>query len=89
MKNSIVQVTYPKEKLEAIRQYIGRKGVDMSAELQATLSRLYDKHVPRDVREFIDAWESSQAANPRTPRRPARSPAGRASPIPAPQEADE
>ena len=70
MKNTTVQITYPTEKLEAIKQYIGRKEIDMSAELQEALSRLYDKHVPRDVREFLEAREAAQGDKPQRPRRP-------------------
>ncbi len=69
MKNTTVQITYPTEKLEAIKQYIGRKEIDMAAELQEALSRLYDKHVPRDVREFLEAREAAQVDKPQRPRR--------------------
>ncbi len=69
MKNTTVQITYPTEKLEAIKQYIGRKEIDMAAELQEALSRLYDKHVPRDVREFLEAREAAQPDKPQRPRR--------------------
>ncbi len=75
MKNTTVQITYPTEKLEAIKQYIGRKEIDMAVELQEALSRLYEKHVPRDVREFLEAREAAQPDKPPRPRRPARPPA--------------
>lgn len=69
MKNATVQVSYPTEKLDAIRQYTGKKEVDMTAELQDALTKLYEKHVPRDVREFLEARESAQAEKPRRPVR--------------------
>jgi hypothetical protein len=72
MKNTTVQITYPSEKLEAIRQYIGKKDIDMSVELQEALSRLYEKHVPREVREFLEARESAPPEKPSRPRRPDR-----------------
>jgi len=69
MKNTTVQITYPSEKLAAIRQYIGKKDVDMSAELGDALTKLYEKHVPRDVREYLEARESTRAEKPRRPAR--------------------
>jgi len=71
MKNAIVQITYPSEKLDAIRQYTGKKDVDMTAEMQDALTKLYEKHVPRDVREFLEAREAAQAEKPPRPTRQA------------------
>ena len=70
MKNATVQITYPSEKLAAIRQYMGKKDVEMDAELQDALTKLYEKHVPREVREYLESLESAKAE--KQPRRPAR-----------------
>ena len=71
MKNATVQISYPSEKLDAIRQYTGKKDVDMTAEMQDALTKLYEKHVPRDVREFLEAREAAQAEKPPRPARQA------------------
>jgi len=67
MKNTTVQIAYPTEKLDAIRQYTDKKKVDMAVELQDALTKLYEKHVPREVREFLEARESARTENPRRP----------------------
>ena len=65
MKNTTVQISYPAEKLAAIRQYMGKKDADMTAELQEALAKLYEKYVPRDVREYLEAQEASKPEKPR------------------------
>ena len=70
MKNATVQISYPSEKLAAIQQYMGKKDVEMNAELQDALTKLYEKHVPREVREYLESQESAKAY--KQPRRPAR-----------------
>ena len=65
MKNATVQITYSSEKLAAIRQYLGKKDVEMNAELGDALTKLYEKHVPREVREYLESRESDQAEKPR------------------------
>ena len=69
MKNATVQIAYPTEKLAAIRQYMGKKDFDMAAELSDSLTKLYERHVPRDVREYLEARESERAERPRRPMR--------------------
>ena len=70
MKNATVQITYPSEKLAAIRQYMGKKDVEIDAELHDALTKLYEKHVPREVREYLESLESAKAE--KQPRSPAR-----------------
>ena len=70
MKNATVQITYPSEKLAAIRQYMGKKDVEMGTELQDALTKLYEKHVPREVREYLESQVSAKAE--KQPLRPAR-----------------
>ena len=71
MKNATVQITYPSEKLAAIRQYMGKKDVEMNAELGDALTKLYEKHVPREVREYLESRETAQAEKPRRSARQA------------------
>ncbi len=80
MKNTTVQIAYPAEKLDAIRQYMGKKGASLDAELGEALTRLYEKHVPRDVREFLETRDAAQTDKPRRPRPAARAPASMTEP---------
>jgi hypothetical protein len=68
MKNATIQITYPAEKLDAVRQYMGKKDASLEAEMQEALTRLYEKYVPRDVREFLEARGAAQTDKPRRPR---------------------
>lgn len=71
MKKATVQITYPSEKMEAIRQYIGGKDADMNAELEDALNKIYNRVVPKDVRSFLEAREAAQSAKPPRPLRQA------------------
>lgn len=68
MKKTVVQFKYPTEKLKAVRHYMGKKDTDMVAELEDALQRLYEKHVPRDVREFLETQDNQEPVRPDRPR---------------------
>ncbi len=53
MKKGKLLVYYDAEKLNAIENYAEKKGVDLLAELDETIGRVYEKCVPSQVREFL------------------------------------
>jgi len=53
MKQSTVQVRYDSEQLEALRLFMAQKGLVLEAELQACLDQLFEKHVNRQVKEYL------------------------------------
>ena len=55
MKQAVMTVKYDEEKLGAIRQYMAKKDVDLEAELNEVMGKLYEKYVPQAVREYIDS----------------------------------
>lgn len=55
MKQAVVTIKYDEEKLNAIKQYMGKKDTDFEAELNEVLGKLYEKYVPQAVREYIDS----------------------------------
>lgn len=69
MKKSTIQISFPTEKLDAVRHYMNEKNADMSAEMEDAMQKLYEKHVPREVRSYLETRES---AAPEKPQRPAR-----------------
>ena len=69
MKKATVQITYDAEKLGAIRQYMGKKDAELQSEMEDFLQKLYEKHVPAPVRDYIESREPSE---PEAPRRPSR-----------------
>lgn len=54
MKQSTISVSFDAEKITATKRYMSRKDGDLEAELAASLERLYEKHVPASVRDYIE-----------------------------------
>ena len=80
MKKATVQVSYDAEKLGAIRQYMAKKDTEFQSELEDFMQKLYEKHVPAPVREYIESRDSDEPEAPRRPSRPAASSAQRNNP---------
>ena len=55
MKQAVVTIKYEEEKLNAIKQYMGKKDADFEMELNEVLGKMYEKYVPQAVREYIDS----------------------------------
>ena len=55
MKQAVVTIKYEEEKLNAIKQYMGKKDADLESELNEVLGKMYEKYVPQAVREYIDS----------------------------------
>lgn len=71
MKKATVQVSYDAEKLGAIRQYMAKKDTEFQGELEDFMQKLYEKHVPAPVRDYIENREPDEPEAPRCPSRPA------------------
>ncbi|MBR2894075.1 MAG: hypothetical protein IKC03_00265 [Oscillospiraceae bacterium] len=54
MRQSSVTIPYEEEKLTALRRYMGKKELELEAEMLDALTKLYEKYVPAPVREYID-----------------------------------
>jgi len=80
MKKTAIQISYDAEKLGAIRQYMGKKDTELQTELEDFMQKLYEKHVPAPVREYIESRDSDEPEAPRRPSRPAASSAQRNNP---------
>ena len=48
-------IKYDEEKLNAVKQYMGKKDADFDAELKEVLGKMYEKYVPQAVREYIES----------------------------------
>ena len=46
MKQAVVTIKYEEEKLNAIKQYMGKKDADFESELNEVLGKMYEKYVP-------------------------------------------
>lgn len=62
MKQAVVTIKYEDEKLNAIKQYMGKKDADFESEMTEVLGKMYEKYVPHAVREYIDSRGDVPAA---------------------------
>lgn len=60
MKKDVVRISVDAEKLRAVKRYMEKKEVDLEAELADQLQKLYEKHVPINVREYIDEKQEEE-----------------------------
>jgi hypothetical protein len=51
------------QKLSATKRYMEKKDVSIEQELGEALQKLYEKHVPAAVREYIDETTDSMPAS--------------------------
>lgn len=68
MKQINISVSFEDEKLTALKRYMAKKDLKPEAELAYALQKLYEKHVPAPVREYIDETDTAEPASPK-PRR--------------------
>lgn len=80
MKNATLTVTFESEKLDALAYHMSKKEADLQAELNETMQKLYEKHVPQATREYIEDKLVREASAKEKPKRPVR---------PAPRRVDE
>ncbi len=52
--NKTITLEFPEKKLEALSHFLAKKDATVITELTYALSRLYERHVPLTVREFLD-----------------------------------
>lgn len=52
-KETVVVIRYDASKLKAIRQYMGRKNLELEGEIIEHFNQLYLRYVPQAVRDFI------------------------------------
>ena len=60
MEKVTLQVTFPKEKLEALRFYMNEKQLTVEDELQKHIKNTYDKYVPSAARRYLDRNDNSE-----------------------------
>jgi hypothetical protein len=71
MKKDVVRISVDAEKLRAVKRYMEKKEVDLETELADQLQKLYEKHVPINVREYIDEKQEEEIKAKR-PKKPAK-----------------
>lgn len=71
MKKVSVTVQYDEEKVNTIKIFLEKKGLNISDAIVKFLDGLYNKNVPAQVREFFELKRSAEAgcapkSNPKT-----------------------
>lgn len=74
MKKATLQISFDSEKLGALKQYMAKKEVSIETELDDVMQKLYEKHVPAPVREYIESRPEEAEAKPKRPSRPSANP---------------
>ena len=62
MKKASITVTFDADKLEAVTLYMKQKDLSVEKELAAELELLFQKHVPANVRGFLEMRSDNTAA---------------------------
>lgn len=62
MKKTELSISFDKEKLSALKRYMGKKELNLEDELADTVVKLYEKYVPAPVREYIEECAAMDAA---------------------------
>lgn len=70
MKQANLTIPFDEEKLAALRRYMGKKELNLEAELTDALTKLYEKYVPAPVREYIDETDAPTLTAPKPKRSP-------------------
>lgn len=63
MRQATVTVSYDEKKLDALRKYLEKKGIDFEDEMVKSIDTLYNKNVPSAVKEYLDM--KSEPSNPK------------------------
>ncbi|WP_313559626.1 DUF6103 family protein [Ruminiclostridium cellobioparum] len=63
MKKDNITLKMESQKLSATKRYMEKKDVSIEQELGEALQKLYEKHVPAAVREYIDETTDSMPAS--------------------------
>jgi hypothetical protein len=61
MKQATITISFEDEKLSAVRRYMQKKKASLEDELIAQLTKLYEKHVPVGVQEYINERNADDA----------------------------
>lgn len=59
-EKAILQVSFSKEKLEALKFYMDEKDTTVEKELQAHIKSVYEKYVPAATRRYFDRNDSAE-----------------------------
>ncbi len=59
-EKATIQVSFPKDKLDAIKFYMDEKDTTVEKELQGYIKSIYEKYVPSATRRYLDRNDSRE-----------------------------
>ena len=68
MKQVNLSIAFEEEKHNALKWYMGKKELELEAELTDALMKLYEKYGPAPVREYIDGCSEPAPVAPKAKR---------------------
>ena len=66
MKHANVTITYDEAKVTALKRYLIHKDMTLEEELQKTVEKLYHRHVPSAVQDYIEECQETLTSPRRT-----------------------
>ena len=64
IKTVNLTIPFEQERLKALQYYAAKREISLQTELTDTLTRLYEKHVPAQTREYIESLTKSRVGSP-------------------------
>ena len=71
MRKATIKIQYDAEKLRTICRYMGKKDADLQTGLDDVMQKIYEKHVPAPVREYIESRDADEPMALKQAARPA------------------
>jgi len=59
-EKTTIQVSFPKDKLDALKFYMDEKDTTVEKELQGYIKSIYEKYVPSSTRRYLDRNDSRE-----------------------------
>ena len=66
MKQETISISVDAEKLRATKKYMEKKELSIEQEVADALRKLYEKHVPATVRDYIDETADNDNSTKKT-----------------------
>lgn len=82
-EKTTLQVSFPKEKLEALKFYMDEKDTTVEKELQGHVKSIYEKYVPAATRRYLDRNDSAEGLQTEVSVESAEQPQEIAAPMPS------
>ena len=65
MKKTNITIPFDDEKLTALRRYAEKENAGIDAELEDAVQKIYEKYVPKAVREYFELRDGEDAPAPK------------------------